>query len=598
MGHIILWEARNHNQLIMEKMLVFLSLLAHGLTLKVPRLFYVKPTVAPTTECPSGDSPCHSLQYYANHSNFTNNSRFLFLEGEHHLDSVVTISNVTNLSLAGFSSGVEILCKSVPSGFHVETFIEFNIENMAITSCTRSENAYLSLLNGSDVRLKYFNMTGSYVATNVLGTFSTFASTFFSPQGVRIRVDYSLCDKPSYFNFSKSKLHDINIGMHCTGIQVLVEDSTLYSELRVDYSVLTNNSFFVSNSIVTGDIRFSGDTTCFGSQCDISSLQCDAAFLKIMNTTFNANSDITFWTPEHPDTKMCTVLIEDSTFLSATSNFYFAYNDSRHGDPINVEIKNTSFVDTAIKPQFTAIKFDSCMFENYTYHPSIMAIRSKVIFQGNSVFKNNSAPAGAGISLISHSYMYLEPHTHILFEGNHADYVGGAIYTDGLSGDPCFYHVMDSSMHNTVTVDFDGNTAGFGGSSLYGNNALYEGGSLCTNFINIFNTSNTETDPSALASDPHRVCLCDEEKLQPDCSISFYNTSAFPGQIFPVRLAVIGDLFKGVVVGAVRVYPYSINATVGPSSQSYDKPSCGNFNFSVNSTEKLVSFLLGPEQIF
>ena len=233
------------------------------------------------------------------------------------------------------------------------------------------------------------------------------------------------------------------------------------------------------------------------------------------------------------------------------------------------------------------------MFENYNTYPSIMAYSSKVVFQGNNVFRNNSAAAGAGISLMFDSYMYLEPHTHILFEGNHADYLGGAIYTDGKSGDPCFYHVMESSMNNTVTVDFVGNTAGFGGSSFYGNNALH-----CKNFHNIFNISNTEMDPSALASDPHRVCLCDKEKLQPDCSIPFYSTSAFPGQIFPVRLAVIGESFGGVVVGAVRAYSYSINATVGPSSQSYDKPSCGNFNFSVNSTEKSVDFALAPERMF
>ena len=139
----------------MEKavsVLVVLSLLAHGLTLEIPQVevFYVKPTVAPTTGCPSGDSPCHSLQYYVNHSNFTNNSRFLFLEGEHHLDSVVTISNVANLSLVGLSSGVEILCKSVPSGFHVEKFMGFNIEKMALTNCTGSGNTSLSLMNGSN----------------------------------------------------------------------------------------------------------------------------------------------------------------------------------------------------------------------------------------------------------------------------------------------------------------------------------------------------------------------------------------------------------------------------------------------------------------
>ena len=513
----------------MEKIaavLVVLSLLALGLALEIPqvvKVFYVKPTVAPTTGCPSGDSPCHSLQYYANHSNFTNNSRFLFLEGEHHLDSVVTISDVANLSLVGLSSGVEILCKSVPSGFHVEKFMGFNIGNMTITNCTGSENAFLSLLNGSNVCLKYFNMSGSCVANNVLGTFSIFSSTFFSPQGGRIQVYYSLCDGPGYFNFSKSKLHEIGIDivMHCTGIQVLVEDSTLHGLLNVDYSVLTDNSVFVSNSIVTGGIYTFGDTTCFESQCD---------------------GDI---------------------------------------------------------PQFTAIKFDSCMFENNT-DSSIMAVNSKVVFQGNNVFRNNSAPTGAGISLIW-SYMYLEPHTHILFEGNHADYVGGAIYTNGKSGDPCFYHIMDSSMYNTVTVDFVGNTAGFGGFSLYGKNAFHEDGSLCKNFYNIFNTSNTETDPSALASDPHSVCLCDEEKLQPDCHLDLdYRTSAFPGQIFPVRLAVVGESFDGAIVGAVRAYFYypSINANVEPNSQSYDKPSCGNFNFSVNSTEKSVSFILTSEQVF
>ena len=75
---------------------VFISLFYSGGAEKV---FYVKPTV-PTTECPSDDSPCRSLQYYANHSSFTN---FLFLEGEHYLDAVVEI---INLSLVGASSKV------------------------------------------------------------------------------------------------------------------------------------------------------------------------------------------------------------------------------------------------------------------------------------------------------------------------------------------------------------------------------------------------------------------------------------------------------------------------------------------------------------
>jgi predicted outer membrane repeat protein len=33
------------------------------------------------------------------------------------------------------------------------------------------------------------------------------------------------------------------------------------------------------------------------------------------------------------------------------------------------------------------------------------------------------------MQLLSKSYMYLKPHTRVLFEDNKADYVGGAIYT-------------------------------------------------------------------------------------------------------------------------------------------------------------------------
>ena len=98
-------------------------------TVGAEKVFYVKPTV-PTTECPSGDSPCHSLQYYANNSSFTNNSRFLFLEGEHHLDSVVEIRNVANLSLVGVTARVKIACGSLPTGLYMENLNRLTFENM------------------------------------------------------------------------------------------------------------------------------------------------------------------------------------------------------------------------------------------------------------------------------------------------------------------------------------------------------------------------------------------------------------------------------------------------------------------------------------
>ena len=147
--------------LTMEKAVLLFAASVGGLLLSTACAemeFYVKPIV-PTTECPSGDSPCHSLQYYANHSSFTNNSRFLFLEGDHQLDSVVTISNVANLSLVGAGSGVEILCMSLPSGFHIEEFIGVKVENMVIYYCGAGpRNAAVELVNGSEVMIDHLTV--------------------------------------------------------------------------------------------------------------------------------------------------------------------------------------------------------------------------------------------------------------------------------------------------------------------------------------------------------------------------------------------------------------------------------------------------------
>ena len=251
------------------------------------------------------------------------------------------------------------------------------------------------------------------------------------------------------------------------------------------------------------------------------------------------------------DIKNCTVTIEDSDFFSE-SIFLIDYDSSKSSNDttINVIFRNINIFSSGLELDGADALFVNCTFENNT-ESAIDAQQSKVIFQGDIIFRNNSAPVGAGISLTMDSYMYLGPHTHILFEGNHADYVGGAIYTDRKPDETCFYHVVDSSRsNNTVEINFVRNTATFGGFSIYGDVSPCCGDHLCKNLYNTFNISNTETDPSAIASAPQRVCFCDENKLQPNCNNSnylHYNTQAFPGQVFPVRLAVVGGWFDGVL---------------------------------------------------
>ena len=390
---------------------IFLAVLSdRGFCSSSLKEFYVKPTGS-RAECPS---PCHSLKHYADNSSFTtNNSKFIFLEGEHHLGTVVNIRNVANLSMVGNSSGVKIRCGPLPSGFHIEGFVGLNITNMSITNCKEKKGSAVHLETGSEVSL---------------------------------------------------------------------------------------------NGIT------------------ISSAEVDSG-----------------------------------TGLAAVS----------------------------VAGTFT---FIDCTFENNS-DSAIFAKGSKLTFEGRNLFRYNKALLGGAVQLHSSSSVHFEPSTHIHFEKNHADYAGGAIYTDYTASDSrCFFSASSGIDH--PPVDFIDNTASFAGTSLYGDiqKCCAQTGD-CEAFYAIFNITNTEADPTAIASDPYQVCFCEEGKRRPNCSSSNKDYNVFPGQVFSLPLAIVGKGYKtygsdliGVVPGAIHAFFASFSkVTVGSSSVSRVGylQYCEYFNYSV-----------------
>ena len=412
----------------MEKTICFAILLAvlseRGLCSSSLKEFYVKPTGS-SAECPS---PCHSLQDYANNSSFAaNNSKFIFLEGKHHLGTVVSIRNVANLSMIGNSSRVTVLCVSLPSGFYIEEFTRLNIENLNFLHCIENSGSSVHLETGSEVRLKSIRISSAEMnsargltAVNVVGTFM------------------------------------------------------------------------------------------------------------LVDCTFENNSD-----------------------------------------------------------------------------SAIFAKGSKLTFEGNSLFRYNKALLGGAVQLHSSSSMYFEPSAHILFEKNHADYVGGAIYS--ASDSRCFFNASSGIDH--PRVDFIGNTATFAGTSLYGDiqECCAQTGD-CEAFYTIFNITNTEADPTAIASDPYQVCLCEKGARWPNCSSwnKDINIVIFPGQEFSLPLAIVGEGYETfspnfirVIPGAIHAFFSSSNLTVKSSqvSQVGNVQYCKNFNYSVYGTDVAMTTLhLAPEQ--
>ena len=132
---------------------------------------------------------------------------------------------------------------------------------------------------------------------------------------------------------------------------------------------------------------------------------------------------------------------------------------------------------------------------------------------------------------------------------------------------------------------------------------MYGGLQGCSeeDFDAVFGITNTEADPSAIASDPYKVCLCEKDKHQPDCSIGT-RVSVFPGQVFSLRLAVVGaSPLAGVVPGAIHALFFSHEATLDSSqvTQISDQPCCDNFNYSVHGTENAaVALHLAQGQTF
>ena len=137
----------------------------------------------------------------------------------------------------------------------------------------------------------------------------------------------------------------------------------------------------------------------------------------------------------------------------------------------------------------------------------------------------------------------------MVFENNHAEYTGGAIYV----------HVAQARLNSACPLKrpskfsalvFDNNTAGYGGDAVYGGNfdsalAPNREGKMviCIELFNNYSILQNQTGLSTISSDPLRVCLCDTAGL-PDCLHIFYSRTVYPGETFTLPVVAVGQTFS------------------------------------------------------
>lgn len=362
-------------------------------------------------------TPCHFLQYYADHSSFTNNSMFLFLEGEHFLESTLILRNVANLSLVGVSS--RVIITGVSGFLHVQDFAGLILKNLVVSN---SSGIVFQFSHGSEVSLssivvpnhQHLNPEGLNIVS-VTGAISIFNSTF----NTTVAVTFSFCNnQSSVFEFSNNTVRGTHsgvvLGITCPNVRVVIMYSTFEdSPTAFTFGTFMNNSLQVISSLF---LRSTMDfLTCFADNCDKSGyINCNHnAF------TFNdisvVSSNLSF---EIDYVNNCTIFVEDSRFSQYSMKIYNNVDRiviNSNLTPGVIKFCNVTFsgagnvTDYSFSLSRAFIVCANCSFDSIR-GPAIHASQdSVVIFEGNNVFTNNRALVGAGIHLTRSSSMNLEP---------------------------------------------------------------------------------------------------------------------------------------------------------------------------------------------
>ena len=263
-------------------------------------------------------------------------------------------------------------------------------------------------------------------------------------------------------------------------------------------------------------------------------------------------------------------------------------------------------VVTLVKSQVTFLG-DTVFTQNYGYDAgAIYARSSTLIFLGNVDFVDNTGYNGGALSLYAGSQIVIGRHATLKFIGNHAKYFGGAIYVGNANHQmfstftvTCFYQLVDT-FNTSVNphVVFENNTADYAGNVLYGgwidfctyateDQVIVLSGPA---FDSLFQVNERESKSSVIASNPLRVCMCIDSR--PECSITQYNISAYPGTTIRIPAVAVGQRFGTVPSTVHSGFLHELADGVQPNIQDWQhtqnvEKNCTNLTYTIMSPSQV-----------
>ena len=443
-------------------------------------------------DCPQ---PCHPLSHYITNTStatyFTSNATFIFMEGEHLLDSKglvqVVINNVDNLTLRGerghSNTDIIIRCSSNTRGLIFNNSMIITIYDVSITGCGQDGIPPLLLTNITSLYIHhimlYNNMYNGirtpfggilyiHCVTNIAITDSTFTNNNIVGNGDGLYIS----GYTDHITITNSAFTNNTVGGYGGGLRIYM----LYScgtDITVTNSVFTNNT-------VGG----------YGGGLHIYMLYGYDADLTVTNSTFTNNTvdgyggGLHIYMVEDYDTD---ITVTNSTFTNNTVGghggglrIYMSRSEDFANNNSTSTVTNSAFTNNTvggdggglyIECDVTDITVTNSTFTNnsvgrdggglYIYGNAVYGAEGGPdITVTNSAFTNNTVGRdGGGLYLYNNGYDFKFNVTVIInsaFTNNTVGGHGGGLCIDG-----------DGTDINVNNSAFTNNTVGGYGGGLY-----------------------------------------------------------------------------------------------------------------------------------
>ena len=549
-----------------------------------------------STTCPV--KSCLTLNEYANDSvkYFTSDTSFIFLDGEHYLDSALWVRNKANISMRGTNVNVSIVLLS-NAYFKFTEFQEFVLNSLIIrfhgfdsdeglrfSSALIIENCHgftlsnlkFSRYPGTEglsraifLQQSTVNITNSSVSNcnNTQGsaiyaswsTLNFFGSNLFSRNQVLYNGTLFVFSSSVFFN--GSTIFDGNEGFgnddySAQGGAIYMENSTVAVQGTANFTKnsITGLGFGGAISAHSSNLSINATAILVNNSADFGgAIYAEVSYVQLAGDVTFENNQASYGGAIHMDGAFSA----HSSNLSINATMIF-FNNSAGGDggAIYAEVSHVQLAgDVAIENNQAA------------FGGAIWMVGGSVLITGNISFVSNVAGQGGAMGLVGSTQLLLRSPLVASFYDNEAYSNGGAIYNDDStsvcsdSQPDCFFAEVPDSDQRELHLNFSKNSAPQGGAVIYGGNLEHclvnqtSGISFLQNVSNIIS--------SEISSDPLKVCICENETIAycPDSQV----VSVKLGELFNISLITIGQLNSSVSSrilasiidgpGSVQLYP-------------------------------------------